>query len=413
LTQPAPQQLSKEQMEHMGEEAMLKVVKARAALILEQAFFGSLALKLKVVIDWTAPTMWTNGVYMGFNPDFVLNHLTFEQTKGVICHEVMHCACAHMCRRGDRDMRKWNIAGDYAINGIIIPAGFVLPEDVLHNDAYDGMSAEAIYPLIPDDGGGGEGKGNDPGGCGEVRDLPPDSTGGSSGDDRSQPHTQPQTQATQAQKDEAATDWKISAGVAAKAQKSMGNMPGGLERFIDELVNPKVPWTELLRQFVERAAKNDYTWRMPNRRYLPMGIFLPSLYSEELGIVVVFIDTSGSVSKEELTQFASEISSILEEYKTEIIVGYCDTRVAGHQVFTQDDLPLQLKPKGGGGTNFRPPFEWMKKEGIEPVCFIYLTDMECNSFPDEPPEFPVLWVSTQPLEKSWYGDPPFGELIEM
>jgi predicted metal-dependent peptidase len=405
---------SKEQMEQMEKEAMHKVVKARAALILEQPFFGTLALKLKVLTDWSAPTMWTNGIYMGFNPDFVLNHLSFEQTKGVICHEVMHCAMAHMCRRDDRHMGKWNVAADYAVNGIILNAGFALPDGICHNTAYDGMSAEAIYPLLPDQGGG---KGKDDGGdgwdtgCGEVRDLPPsDARTGSSDDDQGSKHTQ----ASPAEKDEAITEWKIAADTAAKAQKAAGKMPAGLDRFIKELVNPKVPWTELLRQFVERAAKNDYTWRMPNRRYIPMGVFLPSLYSEELGSVVIAIDTSGSVTEEELTQFASEISSILEEYPTTITVIYCDSRVAGHQVFERDDLPLDLQPKGGGGTDFRPPFKFAEKEGLEPVCFIYLTDMECDDYPDEPPDYPVMWVSTQELDNIYYGGtPPFGEVIEM
>jgi len=114
-----------------------------------------------------------------------------------------------------------------------------------------------------------------------------------------------------------------------------------------------------------------------------------------------------------LNQFASELTAILDEYPPEVMtVIYCDTKIAGVQEFHKEDLPLKLEAKGGGGTNFQPPFEWVEEQGIEPVCFIYLTDMECNRFPEEYPEYPVMWVATQE-PPSYYGTPPFGEVIEM
>ena len=163
-----------------------KITKARAGLILDQPFFGALSLKLRVVEDQNCETAWTDGVSLGYSPEFI-DGLSLEQTKGLISHEVMHCACAHQVRRGGRDHKKWNIAADYAINGILTGAGFVLPDGGLINSAFDDKSADEIYNLIPDpppdqgdgDGQGGQGDGNpDPGGCGEVRDTPgPDGSG--------------------------------------------------------------------------------------------------------------------------------------------------------------------------------------------------------------------------------------------
>ena len=403
------------------EEARKKVVKVRANLILEQPFFGSLALKLRVVPDIACQTLWVDGVRMGFSPEFVTN-LRFEELKGAVCHEVMHCACAHMSRRGDRNPKKWNVAADYAINSILVDGNFVLPQGCLVHPGFNGKSAEEIYGLLPDGDGGGSGAGDgvpdwnsdDPGGCGEVRDYPGDDGQQGNGNGKGTGPPPLVGPASKSQKAQAETDWKIAAAQAAQAGRAMGNMPAGLERFVKELVDPKVCWKEQLRQFVERSSKNDYTWRRPNRRYIPMGVYLPSLWSEELGHVVIGDDTSGSVSQSEQDQFSAEVSSILEEYKTEITVIYCDTKIAGIEEFTQEDLPLRLKAKGGGGTDFRPPFEYVKEQGIEPVCFIYLTDLECNRYPDPPPDYPVLWVSTKdPEDCSWAEKPPFGEVIVM
>ena len=53
---------------------------------------------------------------------------------------------------------------------------------------------------------------------------------------------------------------------------------------------------------------------------------------------------------------------------------------------------VQLEPKGGGGTGFRPVFEWVGKNDIAPTCLIYLIDLCCDSYP-ETPEYPVRWVT--------------------
>jgi predicted metal-dependent peptidase len=137
-------------------------------------------------------------------------------------------------------------------------------------------------------------------------------------------------------------------------------------------------------------------------------LYLPSLYSEELGTVVIAVDTSCSISNREIDQFGAEVSAILEEFDTTAHVVYCDTDVQWTETFSQRDLPLKLHPKGGGGTDFRPPFEWVEDRQMEPCCLVYLTDLECSRFPEEP-SYPVLWVVVgdyrQPV--------PFGEVLAM
>lgn len=107
---------------------------------------------------------------------------------------------------------------------------------------------------------------------------------------------------------------------------------------------------------------------------------------------MIGVDTSGSIGSTELEQFAGEISAISDEAKPERIhIVYCDAAVQAVQEFGASE-PIELKPKGGGGTDFRPVFEWVDRNGIQPACLIYLTDLCCDSYP-EPPGYPVLWVT--------------------
>jgi predicted metal-dependent peptidase len=199
-------------------------------------------------------------------------------------------------------------------------------------------------------------------------------------------------------------NWIIAAAQAAATAKAMGIGAGDAARAIAEQVAPKVDWREVLRRYLSTAAKSDYAWTPPNRRYIARGIYLPSLRSETLGPVVIAVDTSGSIDDATLAAFAAEIAAILEDAAPEAVhVVYCDDAVAATEDFEPGDL-VRLTPHGGGGTAFRPVFDWVAKSDIRPVCAVYLTDLCGDDFGPEP-DYPVLWVSTAGTEA------PFGEVI--
>jgi len=372
------------------------LAKGRAGLILDMPFFGSLALKLRLVEDNSQPTGWTDGKSLGYNSQWI-ESMSLDEVKGFICHEVMHCANQHQNRRDNRDEQHWNVAADFAINPIMVDCELTLPKGGLIDDQFRNMSAEAIYAKLPHDDSSSEqseetGQGSDPGGCGEVRDAP--------GEDGKP--------SSPADKEENSQDWNVAVVQAATQAKAMGDLPASLDRLVDKVLNPKVDWREALRRFVNTAARNDYQWFPPNRRYIHSGFYLPSVRSEELGTVVAAVDTSGSIGTDELNQFAAELTSILEEYKADCTVVYCDAGVAGVDHIPADDLPLRLNPKGGGGTDFRPPFKHVAEHEEVPACLVYFTDGYCDKFPEEP-LYPTLWVVTE--ERNF--DPPFGEVIRL
>jgi predicted metal-dependent peptidase len=79
---------------------------------------------------------------------------------------------------------------------------------------------------------------------------------------------------------------------------------------------------------------------------------------------------------------------------------WADAEVAGVQTFERGD-PVVCTPKGGGGTDFRPVFNWVEAHEDEDIaCVIYLTDMY-GTFPKEAPAMPVLWVATSDVVGPW------------
>jgi predicted metal-dependent peptidase len=232
--------------------ALVRLILGRDA---KSPFFATLALRLKLKTDWDCPTAMTDGRSLGYNPGWIAD-LDLDQTIGLLAHEVLHCAGKHFARRGAREPSKWNVAIDLEINPMLREAGFTLPADGVfpgegpHKDLPKGEAAERYYDLLPDppseeqDGEGeGPGQNPDPGGCGGVKDA---------GD--------------KAEQQQAAAEMEVAVTQAAEAAKQRGALPGGLNRLVQEIVNPKVDWRETLREYVSSCARNDYSWSPPNRR---------------------------------------------------------------------------------------------------------------------------------------------------
>ena len=111
------------------------------------AFWGSLAMRLALVLAPQFDTMATDGESIFVNADFA-DSLTEEELIGVLAHEAAHCALNHMGRRGSRDPGLWNEACDYEINPLLIAHGFTLPRGCLLDSRFDGLACEQIYTIL-------------------------------------------------------------------------------------------------------------------------------------------------------------------------------------------------------------------------------------------------------------------------
>lgn len=351
-------------------DAKFKMTKARTDLITLQPFFGALALRLKLVETDAVPVMGVDGKNLYYNKEKV-EELPLVQVMGVIAHEVLHCALQHIFRRKRREHKKWNRSTDYVINAILLKERFSLPEDRLFDPQYDGMSAEEVYTKLPNDpeGSNGSESGWNFGAC-----IDP------SGDATSE------SEVNQLER-----EWTVATKQAALIAKDAGKLPGELRRLIDEELRPRIPWEKHLWNFMNQRKPGRTTWNKPNRRLAHTGLYVPAKKQIPTGDIVIAGDTSGSITPDELDQIGAEMQEIIRAIRPrKIHVIWCDSRIAAVDEFGEYDQ-FYLDPKGGGGTDFRPPFKYCEKNMIQPDAFIYMTD-GYGPFPDEPPPYPVLWM---------------------
>lgn len=363
------------------------MTQALTGLLLDEPFFGFLAMRLELIEDEMVRTEATDGKSIRYNPTFIQS-IPFAQVKAEICHEVMHCAKLHPYRRGTRDLKLWNVACDYVINAELRDAKYKLDSTWLFDPRVGGMSEEQVYTAI-------QGNTQEQ----QQRDIEKAQGHGEVVDGQSTP-----TEGIEEQRQ----NWTQAVLQAARQKMKAGRLPAFAAVLVDQITNPLVDWRAVLRQFVERTAKNDFSWTRPNRNYLNYGLYLPSVYSDALPAVVVYWDTSGSRWSKELRQLAAnELVSIIDDARPErTYVIYADTMVQNVQVFERGDA-IKLEPKGGGGTDFWCVFEYIEKEKIEPCCFIGVTDLD-GIFPEAAPDYPVLWATDRPGTSA-----PFGETLVM
>ena len=345
------------QLQHTAlDELQRKVGKAKSLLILDHPFFGTACTKRPIIYTDTVPTAAmsaTGQMYM--NVDFCAP-LSVRQLMFLLAHEAMHYMLAHGLRRGHRDPKAWNIAADKVINDTLIDAGvgdFI--DGGITLDGAREMAAESLYD--ENDDGDGEG----PGGLGNDIGDPTDADG------------QPLDDATIHQLEAEA---KIDAIQSAKAAKAVGKLPASIERIIEELVNVTTPWYDILERFMAGKIKDGYSWNRPNRRFIARNIYIPGTdYVPKMGPVVIGVDTSGSIGPDEIAMFNGHINRIIDTCNPEVVhVVYCDYDVAGVDEYTPQDFPVTIQCKGGGGTSFKPVFDWIDNNAIEPECVVYLTD---------------------------------------
>ena len=369
----------------MNKQAYDKITKARTTLLIDQPFFGTLAMRLDLVQDSSIPTLNVDGKTMRYNPDFI-NTLPNDISATAVAHEVMHCVLEHCGAKGrgiNLNPEKWNWACDYVVNDMLVQSGFKLGKGWLHDVQYRGKTAEQIYSMIPDPppGGSGAPSGQKPGPLDQVLPGP----------------TDPAMQQAQA------ADWHVAAQQAAAVAAAAGKLHESMEQFIEKASRNKVDWREQLRLFVMNAAKNDYSWQRLNRKMQAAGHYLPGLYSEEMGPIVIASDESGSVDQKVVEAFAAEIAAIQEDLRPEkIVLAHFAVDVAKVEEFGPDDH-FEMTRFANGGTDFRPVMRYAEEMATQPCVMVYLTDLY-GPFPDTPPSFPVLWVSITPDLIAPFGD---------
>ncbi|MGB9819669.1 MAG: VWA-like domain-containing protein, partial [Thermovenabulum sp.] len=199
-------------------------------------------------------------------------------------------------------------------------------------------------------------------------------------------------------------EWKERLIRAANVARQRGTLPASLQKIIDEILNPTVDYRILLQDVLEKINA-EYNWNTFDRRYISRGMYLPGKESRGARTVVIALDTSGSITDEELNNFVNEVYGIVSLRYRDVYVIACDAEI--HEVYHIDEygnIPKIKNVSGRGGTDFRPVFNYVKENCIEPTALIYYTDGE-GTYPTHDPGYPTIWVVVNEV------DVPFGRKV--
>lgn len=314
----------------------------------DSTFFTTVCFSLKFKWDESCPTAHTNGTVIGFNPDFYMS-MPADERVGVLVHEAMHVAYLHMDRLGDRNHSVFNAAADHVINLQLLERGFKLPSFVLADKRFKGMGTEEVYKILMEE--------------------------------RTQGQPQPQNQMEDLREadntaeglKEHVQDILVRAAIQSKmAGDSPGSIPGDIQIFLDNLLNPKLPWNRILMKYTQKYAKADYSFHRPNRRFAPKH-YLPVLHSESMIDIAIATDVSGSVTDEEFKRCITESYSILKMLKPEkITLIQFDTGIRGTDTVRNVSDFMKVKFTGRGGTRISPVIEWANEH--KPKILLIFSD---------------------------------------
>lgn len=390
-------------------QARDRLIGARVALLLKHSFFGNLATNLKLINadEWCA-TAATDGRNFYYNSRFIMM-LKPREIEFLFGHEILHVCYDHIGRRGERDPAISNIAADYAVNADLKRhkvGDFITTVPCLYELKYDGKGYEYIYDDLMknaqkididdlldkmiDDHMDGDGEAGDDDGDGDGKNKK---------DKRPAP-------LSQEEREQLKQEFKQKMIAAARGADA-GSVPGGIQRLIKEITEPKMPWRELIQTNLTSAIRTDYSFMRINRRGWHMDAVLPGMTPGEEIDVDVYIDLSGSISDVQAKAFITEVAGMMESFDGyRVNISCFDTQVYNTQTFTSENLDTveEYELKGGGGTDFDCIFHHLKEIGRVPNRLIVFTDGYPYGSWGDPDYCDTTWI----IHGDRNPNPPFG-----
>lgn len=352
----------------LNKTAEERITQSRVRLLLNKPFFGQLAVRLRLEdASHHIPTAATDGRRFLFNREFV-DSLSDGELDFLVGHEVLHCVFDHMEARGEREPRLYNAAADFNINMTLVEqaVGDPIGEDKLGGGKicldwkYKGMNSYEIYDELF--------KNKDQ----NAKSMDVHLETGEAGDGDEEGEG---IKVEMSEEEKKALADEIKQATIQAAQSAGDGVPEAVKRMINELVAPKMDWRDVLRTQLESSIKADFTFMRPSKR--SGDVIFPGMNKDEELDLFVALDTSGSISKEMLRDFLSEVQGIMDQYNSyKVRIVQFDTNVYGYDEFTSDDgrTMAEYELVGGGGTDFDVVFRYLEQEDINPDQLVMFTD---------------------------------------
>jgi len=368
-----------EARELIQQEKSLKKAKLNLMTMPNTVFFTTILFSLKQEFTTKVPTAAVDGVNLYINP-FFWKGLNPDTQIGLLLHEIMHVALDHLTRVGERNPSIWNVAGDHVINLLLYESNYKLPEGALRDNQFKGLTTEEVYKRVFEEE---ENKNGGP--LGKTFVVTSSNGNGLQPNDVLSPKGKQENKKVKDQ----ITDIVLRAATQAQVAGAPGSIPGEVAVQIQERINPKLPWNVILQNYLTEFAKDDYSLRRPNKKFLPF--YLPSLYSEAIPNLSIAVDCSGSVSDAEFSHFIREIDKIKETLNPKkISVVSFDTKISKVVTLSESESIFKnIKFVGRGGTRIGPVMKWA--EDHLPDLMIIFTDGYFSPVKIKK-NVPVIWI---------------------
>ena len=352
------------------------LIKAKSQLTLKHPYFGMLASRLKHESSEKTTAYASNGKRFLYNPEFIAQR-NLDEIMFILTNCVMHHVLSHQQRRLNRRGSLWQLATDYAINNMLHENGLDIPQGANYNKEYKGMFAEEIYEVLKEEY------------FGDITDA--------YDNENVEANTKEDTNAfSNLQNIEEELDpedesqWNYAESVTQELAQRKSAMPSGLNRLAQKVKANDIDWRFELYNAIKRHMRNNYAFMPPNKKHIHRGFVLPSLTSDTLSLCVA-VDTSGSIDDALLGAFMEEFKTIMQNFpavQIELIIA--DAKVHAHYTF-QGGEKMDFPLKGGGGTDYRPVFDYIDANLPMNTMLLYFTDGD-GWFPKFSPNYEVLWA---------------------
>lgn len=345
-------------------------------------FYSSILFSMKQLWSNELSTAAVDGRHLFINEKYFCS-LPEDARVSLLAHESLHIALRHIdcfelynrkVYSPEIEQRLYNEAGDHVINLGLAAAGYVIPNTWLCDRRFFNMATHEVYFILHDE--------LDPvtyqPGEGDVIFC-------QEGDEFGNPH--PDTSALQRDITTILTRARISANMAGEG---IGNVPGGAIRTLDEMINPRLPFEVILANYMSRYAADDFSYRRPNRRFLP-DFYLPGAFSEHICNLTYAFDLSGSVTKKQLTSFRNAVRIITDELRPELatLIQWDVELISIEQITATTDV-MGIEFRGGGGTRVQPLIDWIREN--TPEVTLVFTDGDFRKPDFEGVTSDIIWL---------------------
>ena len=334
----------------------------KAHMSVRYPFYGEILAHIEFIRNDSVSTVCTTGREIIYNEDF-LHKKSVSERNYIIMHEVMHIILKHWKRPGERYPQIWNLAADYVVNYILDNQivnlsddviSFTSPKERLHLDTYNGESVEELYADIISD------------------------------HEKYKKHirfVERDLFVIAGMSDEEAEVWEseldslIQTGIRKCC--SRGRFDGIPQYCFSMVVSKQISWKRILRRFLSVKETEDITYTTPERKYIHMDMILPGYGKDEerrIGTVWAFIDDSGSVGKDELNEFITQLHRIISECKATLNIVFWNDGIDAEYMNVKKDQLFQCVPRSSGGTDPECIYRYLDEKKIDPTVMIILTD---------------------------------------